>query len=98
MKLHDYHCKLKFPYGNKSKKTFASKRRKIAPEDFTVNKLARPDRGAVDEQDARKRAREASGQTGQRIPSKKSPDKPKSSQHYKPSNLAKAITRTCMRS
>jgi hypothetical protein len=38
-----------------------------------VHELARPDRGAVDEQNARKRARETSRQTGQRILDKKSP-------------------------
>ena len=54
MKLHGYHCKLKFPYGNKSKKTFASqKRRKRRDTNIVVDKLARPDRGAVDEQDVK---------------------------------------------
>jgi len=72
MKLHDYHCKLKFPYGNKSKKTFASQKKEISPEDFIVNKLARPDRGGSWRARCEKRARETSRQTGQRIPNKKS--------------------------
>jgi len=57
----------------KVKRLSHPKKKEVAPEGFIVSKLARPDRGAVDEQDARKRARETSRQTGQRIPDKKSP-------------------------
>ncbi|MHA1578329.1 MAG: hypothetical protein ACTSUQ_01715 [Candidatus Freyarchaeota archaeon] len=43
----------------------------ISPEDFTVNKLARPDRGAVDEQDV-KSVLTRQRQARRRLPQKKS--------------------------